>query len=100
MSQEPSTPGSNQPLSNAEIQAASAIAPPPTPYTDDQIALFLEAYDCTKNNRNWNTVTSAISNHPEWLTRIPQGLFYLEEENKDLYIFNQLKVVVGQCYIK
>jgi len=87
MSQEPSTPGSNQPLSNAEIQAAYALAPPPTPYTDEQIALFLEAYDCAKNNHNWNTVTSAISNHPEWLTRIPQGLFIYRRRKQKFCIF-------------
>jgi len=81
-SEEPSTPGINQPLTNQQIQAAAAVAPPPVPTTQsgsDQTALFVEAYDCAKNNHNWNKVSTAVSNHPEWLTRIPQGLFYLRK---------------------
>ena len=41
--------------------------------TPDIMVAFIEAYDCAKNNHNWNKVSSAISSHPEWLTRIPQG---------------------------
>lgn len=83
MAEEPSTPGPNQPLTNEEIQAANAVNTTPIPTTPigtDQTALFMEAYDCAKNNHNWNKVTAAISNHPEWLTCIPQGLFNLTRD--------------------
>ncbi len=86
MSEEPSTPGTYQSLPNEETQAAAATTslsstpslptpPSSTPSTPDQASLFIEAYDCAKNNHNWNKVSSAISNHPEWLTRVPPGLF-------------------------
>ncbi len=80
MSEEPSTPGPNQPLPNELIQATAAAAattapPPVTPSGSDQTTLFMEAYDCAKNNHNWNKVLSTIADHPEWLTRVPQGLF-------------------------
>jgi hypothetical protein len=77
MSEEPSTPGPNQPLSNEEIEAAataSAITPT-TPLAPDPTAIFMEAYDCAKNNHSWNKVSVAVSNHPEWLIRIPPGLY-------------------------
>jgi hypothetical protein len=78
---EPSTPGPNQPLTEEQVEAAASVASavpvtlPTTPLGTDQNALFIEAYDCAKNNHNWNKVSAAVSNHPEWLTRIPQGLF-------------------------
>lgn len=81
MSEEPSTPGPNQPLTNEELQAATAVGQtsiPVTPSGTDQNAVFMEAYDCAKNNHNWNKVSTAISNHPEWLTRIPHGMFNFE----------------------
>ncbi len=71
----PSTPGSTLPYTNEEMQAA-AESPPPFPTTPDQTALFIEAYDCAKNNHNWDKVSSAVSIHPDWLTRIPTGLFF------------------------
>jgi len=84
MSEEPSTPGPNQPLTDEQVQTVAAAPPTPLATTasgTDQTAVFIEAYDCAKNNHNWNKVSTAISNHPEWLTRIPQGLF--------IYIKNQ-----------
>jgi hypothetical protein len=83
MSEEPSTPGPNQPLTNEQMQAAHAAATPPLPTTPsepDQNALFIEVYDCAKNNHNWNKVSTAISNHPEWLTRVPPGLSFYKEK--------------------
>jgi len=75
---EPSTPGPNQSLTEEQVEATASAVPVPlltTPLGTDQNALFIEAYDCAKNNHNWNKVSAAVSNHPEWLTRIPQGLF-------------------------
>jgi hypothetical protein len=83
----PSTPGSLLPLSNEEMQAAAAT-PPPVPTTPDQTALFVEVYDCAKNNHNWNKVSSAISVHPDWLTRIPQGLLINKITSIDLVFLN------------
>jgi hypothetical protein len=34
----------------------------------------MEAYDCAKLNNNWNKVSSSLMIHPEWLSRIPEGL--------------------------
>jgi hypothetical protein len=78
MSEEPSTPGPNQPLTDEQVEAAASAVPipiPTTPSGTDQNVLFIEAYDCAKNNHNWNKVSTAVSNHPDWLTRIPPGLF-------------------------
>ena len=47
------------------------IPPPPPP--PEPTAMFMEAYDCAKNNYNWLKVSSAILTHPQWLTEIPQG---------------------------
>lgn len=33
----------------------------------------MEAYDCAKNNHSWQKVLSVISQHPDWLIRVPQG---------------------------
>lgn len=42
--------------------------------TPDDTQVFMEAYECAKNNYRWEKVVSVISTHPEWLTRIPTGL--------------------------
>ncbi len=75
MSEEPSIPNPN-----GQTQAAATVTPPPPPpppppipSEPDITALFMEAYDCAKNNHNWTKVSSAVSTHPDWLTRIPQG---------------------------
>jgi len=82
MSEEPSTPIPNQSVTDEQTEATATAppTPPPTPITlstpsePDITALFMEVYDCAKNNHNWNKVSSAVSTHPDWLTRIPQGL--------------------------
>jgi len=81
LSDTPSTPTPNQTLTNEEVHAAASPAspppasPPPAPTASasDPNALFMEAYECAKNNHNWNKVSTAVSNHPDWLTRVPQG---------------------------
>ena len=40
----------------------------------DATVQFMEVYDCAKNNHDWIKVKNAVANHPEWLTRVPQGL--------------------------
>lgn len=45
--------------------------PPPQPVTPP--VSFMEAYDCAKLNNNWQKVSSALSQHPDWLIRIPTG---------------------------
>ena len=68
MSEEPSTPGPNQPLTSAQIAAATG------PISEIVLNnLFMEAYDCAKNNHSWQKVLSVVSQHPDWLTRITQG---------------------------
>ncbi|CAF0813717.1 unnamed protein product [Rotaria sordida] len=87
------TSNSNDSLSNDETQTTSAITPstppitpstpPITPTTTttattttsalDQTNLFMQTYEYAKNNYNWHKVSSVISDHPEWLTRIPEG---------------------------
>lgn len=69
-------------ISNAPPPASQASSVPTATATaatatadSDTTALFLDVYDCAKNNHNWNKVSSSVSNHPDWLTRIPQGLF-------------------------
>jgi hypothetical protein len=89
MSGEPSTPGADQQPTNTdengETQTATAAAaappPPPQPFVRpppsqsfDPAAVFMEAYDCAKLNNNWNKVSSSLMIHPDWLTRIPEGL--------------------------
>jgi len=46
---------------------------PPEIQTADLNNVFLETYDWAKNNYNWAQVSNAISEHPEWLIRIPPG---------------------------
>ncbi|CAF0885982.1 unnamed protein product [Rotaria sp. Silwood1] len=43
------------------------------PPASDPTTLFMQAYEYAKNNYNWHKVSAAISNNPEWLTRIPEG---------------------------
>jgi len=89
MSGAPSTPGADQQPTNtdenSETQTAAAVAapppPPPQPFVRpppsqsfDPAAVFMEAYDCAKLNNNWNKVSSSLMIHPDWLTRIPDGL--------------------------
>jgi hypothetical protein len=54
-------------------QPQGFVRPPPS-QTFDPAAAFMEAYDCAKLNNNWNKVSSSLMIHPEWLTRIPEGL--------------------------
>lgn len=63
---EPGTPTATQPQ--------SFVRPPPS-QSFDPAPEFMEAYDCAKLNNNWNKVSSSLMIHPEWLTRIPEGLF-------------------------
>jgi hypothetical protein len=63
------------------ITAAAAAAPPPQAFVRpppsqsfDPAGVFMEAYDCAKLNNNWNKVSSSLMIHPEWLTKIPDGL--------------------------
>ncbi|CAF1306158.1 unnamed protein product [Adineta steineri] len=62
------TPAPTQPLTPVEVLASNTASLPP-----NQIHTFMEAYECAKNDYHWNKVISAISEHPDWLTRIPQG---------------------------
>ena len=79
----PSTP---TPVAVAAAAVVTAIASTPTAAAataePDITALFVEVYDCAKNNHNWNKVSSVVSNHPDWLTRIPQGLFIPYENQR------------------
>ena len=54
-------------------QPQGFVRPPPS-QTFDPAAAFMEAYDCAKLNNNWNKVSSSLMIHPEWLTRIPEGM--------------------------
>jgi hypothetical protein len=60
----PSTP-SPLPQTNPRPPPSQSFNPPPG---------FMEAYDCAKLNNNWHKVSSALGIHPEWLTKIPEGL--------------------------
>jgi len=71
----------NENTENQTATAAAAAPPPPPPFvrpppsqTFDPAAVFMEAYDCAKLNNNWNKVSSSLMIHPEWLSRIPDGL--------------------------
>ena len=66
MEGEPSTSSVQVPIDSDAVQEAT---------TPDDTHVFMEAYECAKNNYRWDKVVSAISAHPEWLTRIPTGLF-------------------------
>jgi hypothetical protein len=92
MSGESTTPETNQQQTNtggssgtqtAAAAAAAATPPlshsqpfirPPPSQSFDPAAVFMEAYDCAKLNNNWNKVSSSLMIHPEWLTKIPNGL--------------------------
>ena len=82
MAEEPSTPGLNQLIVTEETNTpstptpAASATPSTNPMTPDLTVLFMEAYECAKNNHNWKKVSTAISSHPDWLTRVPQGLFH------------------------
>lgn len=58
---------------NAPAELTSPVVDPPPLPPPDLTALFMEAYDCAKNNYHWLKVASAVMTHPEWLTQIPQG---------------------------
>ncbi len=85
------------PLSTPTPQPHPFMRPPPS-QSFDPAAVFMEAYDCAKLNNNWNKVSSSLMIHPEWLTKIPEGL-QRNSLNKNL---NQIffQVVDGPCYIK
>ena len=48
------------------------VRPPPSQTVTSPVS-FMEAYDCAKLNNSWHKVSSAISLHPDWLTKIPTG---------------------------
>ncbi|CAF4393659.1 unnamed protein product [Rotaria sp. Silwood2] len=60
-------------LSTPPITPSTPPVTPATPSLNDQIPSFMQAYEYAKNNYNWHRVSLAISNNPEWLTRIPEG---------------------------
>ncbi|CAF0907087.1 unnamed protein product [Adineta ricciae] len=64
MEGEPSTSTVQVPIDADAVEEAA---------TPDDTHVFMEAYECAKNNYRWEKVVSAISTHPEWLTRIPAG---------------------------
>ena len=72
MSQDASTTPESAEDATAETTPTADPPPPPPPL--DPIAVFMEAYDCAKNNYHWPKVNSAVSDHPEWLIQIPPGL--------------------------
>ncbi len=61
------------PVTSSQPQPQPFVRPPPS-QTFDPAAAFMEAYDCAKLNNNWNKVSSSLMIHPEWLTKIPDGL--------------------------
>ena len=71
MSQDAST--TPESAEDATVETTPTADPPPPPPLDP-IAVFMEAYDCAKNNYHWPKVNSAVSDHPEWLIQIPPGL--------------------------
>ena len=52
----------------------AASQPPLPPQLFDPATVFIEVYKCAKKNKNWNKVLSSLMIHPEWLTKIPDGL--------------------------
>jgi len=93
------------PAAAAAVATTPSPSPSPQPFSRPPPSQsfnpapdFLQAYDCAKLNNNWNKVSSSLMIHPEWLTKIPEGL-QRNSLNKNL---NQIffQVVDGQCYIK
>ncbi|CAF0965523.1 unnamed protein product [Rotaria sordida] len=62
-------------IDNAETQtaAAAAAATVSSSDTSNSDPIFLEAYDCAKLNRDWHKVINALTTHPNWLIKIPDG---------------------------
>lgn len=49
------------------------LRPPPSQSFQPPVS-FMEAYDCAKLNNSWHKVSTALTAHPDWLTRIPTGM--------------------------
>ncbi|CAF3827082.1 unnamed protein product, partial [Rotaria sp. Silwood1] len=62
-----------QTAAGAAAAASSSFVQSYPSDTSNSDAAFLEAYECAKLNRDWHKVCSALSGHPEWLTRVPEG---------------------------
>lgn len=69
-----------QPIAAASAPSTPTPHPPPQTFvrpppsqTVVQPVSFMEAYDCAKLNNSWHKISSALSLHPDWLTKVPTG---------------------------
>lgn len=86
MSKKPPYPINNKyppyDLGDYDIQMSTGGATPSSPQVvspsaqaTDSETQFLIAYECAKVNREWDKVRTALMEHPDWLTRVPTGLY-------------------------
>ena len=88
-----------QPVTIGELSTPTPqpiIRPPPSQSFQAPVS-FMEAYDCAKLNNSWHKVSSALTIHPDWLTKVPAGQW---ENNTNKETNFLLQVVDGLYCIK